>query len=98
MEGRGNDGKERRQGSPDVNSTKNLLYCMVDTIRECICTVHEYSMHYPSRGPKTEPSDFQVELVKNLTPVDAGKAWFTNNNKGSEAGLNIGKARLRPRE
>jgi hypothetical protein len=28
--------------------------------------------------------------------ADAGKAWFANNSKGSEAGLSMGEVRLKP--
>jgi hypothetical protein len=28
--------------------------------------------------------------------ADAGKAWFANNSKGSEAGLSMGEVRPRP--
>jgi hypothetical protein len=28
--------------------------------------------------------------------ADAGKVWFANNSKGSEAGLSMGEVRLRP--
>jgi hypothetical protein len=28
--------------------------------------------------------------------TDAGKAWFANKSKGSEAGLSMGEVRLRP--
>jgi hypothetical protein len=90
-------GRERRQSSPDVNSTKNRHVAKADTTHESRYTVHGDSMRHPpqrSQNWATRPSR-RIDKIFEGTAA-AGKAWFANYSKGSEAGPSMGEARLRP--
>ena len=68
---------ERRQSSPDVNSTKNCHVAKADTTRKSRYTVHEDSMRHPPQRTQnwaTRPSRRINQKFEGTAA--AGKAWL----------------------
>jgi hypothetical protein len=91
--------KERRcwrdRGDKAVNSTKNRHVGGTDTTHESRCTVKiQYAIPQRSQNWAARPSRRVDQIFEGTAAV--GKAWFANNSKGSEVGLSMGEARLRP--
>jgi nitrogen fixation protein FixH len=96
-EGRGDIREREGTSSPDVNSTKIRYVVKADTTRKSRYTTREDSMRHPLERSQNWAIRSSRRIDKKFEETAAvGKAWFVNNSKGSEAGLSMGEARLRP--